>query len=112
MSILTLSTQFNGEKSMEQSLETRLVAQRYTKVEEIDFDETFAPIAHLESVYILLAIACHLNFKLYQMDMKSATLNRILREKVYVEQPKIFTNNLFPNMYRLKKAFYSLKQTL
>jgi hypothetical protein len=45
------------------------------------------------------------------MDMKSESLNRILREKVYVEQPKYFTNHLFPNVYRLNKALYSLKQT-
>ena len=44
-----------------------LVAQGYTQVEGIDFDETFAPVARLESIRILLAISSHLNFKLYQM---------------------------------------------
>ena len=44
-------------------------------MEGIDFDETFAPVARLESIRILLAIASHLNFKLYQMDVKSAFLN-------------------------------------
>ena len=69
---------------------SRLVAQGYTQVEEIDFDETFAlvarlesirillAIARLESIRILLAIASHLNFKLYQMDVKSAFLNEML----------------------------------
>jgi hypothetical protein len=66
----------------------RLVAQGYTKIEGIDFDETFAPVAHLESIIILLSISCHLGFKLYQMDVKSAFLNGILQEEVYVEQPK------------------------
>ena len=54
---------------------SRLVAQGYAQVEGIDFDETFAPVARLESIRILLAIASHLNFKLYQMDVKSAFLN-------------------------------------
>ena len=69
---------------------SRLVAQGYTQVERIDFDETFTPVARLESIKILLAIASHLNFKLYQMDVKSAFLNGILQEEVYVEQPKGF----------------------
>ena len=64
---------------------SRLVAQGYTQVEKIDFDETFALVARLESSWILLAIASHLNFKLYQMDVKSAFLNRMLQEEVYVE---------------------------
>ena len=80
-------------------------------MEGIDFDETFAPIARLESIRILLAIASHLNFKLYQMDVKSAFLNRMLQEEVYVEQPKGFVDPHRPDdVYRLKRALYGLKQ--
>ena len=50
----------------------RLVAQGYTQVEGIDFDETFAPVARLESVRLLLAFACRAGSKLFQMDVKSA----------------------------------------
>ena len=57
---------------------SRLVAQGYTQVEGIDFYETFAPVARLKSIRILLAIASHLNLKLYQMDVKSAFLNGML----------------------------------
>ncbi|VVA38040.1 Hypothetical predicted protein, partial [Prunus dulcis] len=89
----------------------RLVAQGYTQMEGIDFDETFAPVARLESVRLLLAIACHLKFKLYQMDVKTAFLNGILNEEVYVEQPKSFEDPHHPNdVFRLKKALYGLKQ--
>jgi hypothetical protein len=56
-----------------------LVALGYTQIEGVDFDETFAPIARLESIRILLSIACHLGFKLYQMDVKSSFLNGILK---------------------------------
>jgi hypothetical protein len=66
----------------------RLVAQGYTQIKGVEFDETFAPVARLESIRILLSIACHLGFKLYQMDVKSAILNGVLQEEVYVEQPK------------------------
>ena len=83
----------------------RLVAQGYTQVEGIDFDETFAPVARLKSIRILLAITCHLNFKLYQMDVKSAFLNGILQEEVYVEQPNGFVDPHRPDdVYKLKRA--------
>ncbi|RVW15001.1 Copia protein [Vitis vinifera] len=68
----------------------RLVAQGFKQIEGIDFDETFAPVARLESIRILLAVACVWKFKLFQMDVKSAFLNGILNEEVYVEQPKGF----------------------
>ena len=90
---------------------SRLVAQGYTQVEGIDFNETFAPVARLESIRILLAIASHLNFKLYQMDVKSAFLNGILQEEVYVEQPKGFVDpHRSDDVYKLKRALYGLKQ--
>ncbi|CAA7058105.1 unnamed protein product [Microthlaspi erraticum] len=63
---------------------SRLVAQGYSQVEGVDFDETFAPVARLESIRLFLGMACILNFKVYQMDVKSAFLNGILQEEVYV----------------------------
>ena len=90
---------------------SRLVAQGYTQVEGVDFDETFASVARLESIRIILAIASHLNFKLYQMDVKSAFLNGMLQEEVYMEQPKGFIDPHRPDdMYKLKRALYGLKQ--
>ncbi|KAK2372230.1 putative mitochondrial protein [Trifolium repens] len=89
----------------------RLVAQGYTQIEGLDFDETFAPVARLESIRLLLGVACILKFKLYQMDVKSAFLNGYLQEEVYVEQPKGFVDPEYPNyVYKLKKALYGLKQ--
>ena len=76
----------------------RLVAQGYTQVEGIDFDETFAPVARLESIRLLLAVACCLKVKLYQMDVKSAFLNGFLSEEVYVEQPAGFQDPHKPIM--------------
>jgi hypothetical protein len=65
----------------------RLVANGYTQVEGLDFGETYAPMARLEAIRILLAFATHHNFKLHQMDVKSAFLNGPISEEVYVEQP-------------------------
>jgi hypothetical protein len=52
-----------------------LVAQGFNQVEGLDFGETFAPVAHLEAIRILLAFAASKGFKLHQMDVKSAFLN-------------------------------------
>ena len=62
----------------------RLVAQGYSQMEGVDYDETFALVARMESIKILLALACQLKFKLYQMDVKTAFLNGLLKEDVYV----------------------------
>ncbi|KAG5555080.1 hypothetical protein RHGRI_012571 [Rhododendron griersonianum] len=89
----------------------RLVAQGYTQVEGIDFDETFAPVARLESIRIMLAVACFLGFKLFQMDVNSAFLNGIIKEEVYVLQPKGFEDpHKLEHVYRLNKALNGLKQ--
>nr|GEX59598.1 copia protein [Tanacetum cinerariifolium] len=65
----------------------RLVAQGYNQQEGINYDETYASVARLESIRILLAIVCANDFKLYQMDVKSAFLNGFINEDVYVTQP-------------------------
>jgi hypothetical protein len=69
---------------------SRLVAQGYTHVEGLDFDKTFAPIARLEAIRILLAYAGSRNIKLYQMDVKSAFLNGKISELLYVDQHSCF----------------------
>ena len=89
----------------------RLVAKGYCQQEGIDFDETFAPAARLEAIRIFLAYAAHTNFKVYQMDVKSAFLNGDLEEEVYVSQPPGFEDPNFPeHVYYLLKALYGLKQ--
>jgi hypothetical protein len=89
----------------------RLVAKGYSQVEGLDFYETYAPVARLESIRILLAYATYNGFKLYQMDVKSAFLNGPIKEEVYVEQPPGFEDSEYPNhVYNLSKAFYGLKQ--
>jgi hypothetical protein len=89
----------------------QLVAKGYSQVEGLDFDETYAPVARLESIRILLAYVTYHGFKIYQMDMKSAFLNGPIKEEVYVEQPPGFEDIDYPNhVYKLSKALYGLKQ--
>jgi hypothetical protein len=61
------------------------VAKGYSQVEGLEFDETFVAVARLESIRILLAYVTHHDFKLYQMNIKSAFLNGPIKEEVYVE---------------------------
>ncbi|GJZ82928.1 retrovirus-related pol polyprotein from transposon TNT 1-94 [Tanacetum coccineum] len=89
----------------------RLVAQEYNQQEGIDYDETYASVARLESIRILLAYACSLDFKLFQIDVKSAFLNGFINEEVYVAQPLGFIDFEKPNhVYKIKEALYGLKQ--
>nr|GFB64148.1 retrovirus-related Pol polyprotein from transposon TNT 1-94 [Tanacetum cinerariifolium] len=77
----------------------------------IDYDETFAPIDRIEAIRLFLAYAAHKDFTVYQMDVKTAFLNGILKEEVYVGQPQGFVNKQYPNhVYALDKALYGLKQ--
>ena len=89
----------------------RLVAQGFGQIEGMDYEDTFAPVARLEAIRLLLAYASFHNFKLYQMDVKSAFLNGPLKEVAYVAQPPGFEDSRRPNhVYLLHKALYGLKQ--
>jgi hypothetical protein len=89
----------------------RLVAKGFSQVEGFDFGETFAPVAILEAICILLAYASHHEMKLYQMDVKITFLNGFINELVYVDQPLGFEDPRYLNhVYRLSKALYGLKQ--
>src|SRR3954469_11987797 len=77
----------------------------------MDYGETYALVARLESICILVAYANHHDITLYQMDIKSAFLNGKIEEEVYVKQPPGFVNPKRPNhVYTLHKALYGLKQ--
>ncbi|GKC77514.1 retrovirus-related pol polyprotein from transposon TNT 1-94 [Tanacetum coccineum] len=89
----------------------RLVTQGYSQEEGIDYDETFAPVARMEAIRIFLAFSTYMNFKVYQMDVKSAFLNGKLKEEVYVKQPPDFESSEFHDyVCKLDKALYGLKQ--
>nr|GEZ88983.1 copia protein [Tanacetum cinerariifolium] len=89
----------------------RLVAKGYQQEEGIDFEESFAPVACINTIHIFIANAAIKNMTIYQMDVKTAFLNDELKEEVYVSKPKGFVDLDHPiHVYRLKKALYGLKQ--
>ncbi|GJX56052.1 retrovirus-related pol polyprotein from transposon TNT 1-94 [Tanacetum coccineum] len=87
-----------------------LVAKGYHQEEGIDIEESFAPLAWIEAIKIFIANAAYKNMTIYQMDVKTAFLNGVLREEVYVSQSEGFVHQDHPNyVYRLKKVLYGLK---
>ncbi|CAM8944664.1 unnamed protein product [Rhodiola kirilowii] len=89
----------------------RLVVKGYNQQEGIDYDETFAPVARLEAIRLLIAYSTYHGFTLQQMDVKMAFLNGVLKEEVYVSQTPGFEDKDHPNhVYVLDKALYGLKQ--
>ena len=89
----------------------RLVCKGYAQVEGVEFEETFALVARMESIRMILAYASSKNIKVYQMDVKSAFLNGDLEEEVCVEQPEGFLLSENEDyVFKLKKALYGLKQ--
>jgi hypothetical protein len=99
-----------GEKGEVVRNNSRLVARGFNQKEGIYYEETFALVARLEAIRILLAFSVAKGFKLHQMDVKSAFLNGVLEEEVYVRQPPGFESEKYPHqVYKLRKALYGLK---
>ncbi|GJX56814.1 retrovirus-related pol polyprotein from transposon TNT 1-94 [Tanacetum coccineum] len=112
--IIKLKWLWKNKKDEDQTVirnKARLVAKGYAQEEGIDFEESFAPVARLEAVRIFVAHAAHNSFPIYQMDVKTAFLNGLPKEEVYVAQPEGSVNPDHPEkVYLLRKALYGLKQ--
>ena len=91
----------------------RLIAKGYVQRQGIDYDEVFAPVARLESIWLLLALAANKGWPINHMDVKSAFLNGELREEVYVAQaPGFVVAGKEHKVLRLIKVLYGLHQAL
>jgi hypothetical protein len=100
-----------NEKGQIEKHKERLVSKGFSQQPGIDYGETFAPVARLDTVRTLLDIAAHHKWQVYQMDVKSAFLNGFLEEEVYVNQPPGFEDLKHPKkIYWLKKSLYGIKQ--
>ena len=89
----------------------RLVVKGFAQVAGVDYGDTFAPVARHDTIRLLLAIAGQLGWKVYHLDVKSAFLNGILVEDIYVQQPEGFkVAGHEHKVYKLHKALYGLKQ--
>ena len=92
-----------------QKYKAHVVAQGFTQIEGVDYNETFAPVAKLSFLQAILAIAAEHDLEVHQMDVKSAYLNRELEEEIFMEPPPGF--NIPKGMVlQLIKAVYRTKQ--
>jgi hypothetical protein len=105
---------FKTKKNAEGEIEkhkARLVAKGYKQQYGVDYEDVFAPVARIETVRLVISLAAQKQWKIFQMDVKSAFLNGNLEEEVYVEQPAGFVvKGEEEKVCRLKKALYGLKQ--
>ncbi|KAI3813170.1 hypothetical protein L1987_17887 [Smallanthus sonchifolius] len=89
----------------------RLVAKGYVQRQGIDFEEVFAPVARIETVRLILAVAAYNEWEVHHLDVKSAFLHGDLMEEVYVSQPEGFVKTGSEGkVYKLSKALYGLRQ--
>jgi hypothetical protein len=89
----------------------RLVVKGYAQHQGIDYDEVFAPVARMETIRLVLAVAAQKGWQVHHMDVKTAFLNGDLQEEVYVEQPFGFIRlNQEHKVLRLSKALYGLHE--
>ncbi|KAE8668941.1 hypothetical protein F3Y22_tig00112281pilonHSYRG00221 [Hibiscus syriacus] len=89
----------------------RLVAKGYCQKAEIDYDEVFAPVARLETIKVIISLVAQNKWKIQQMDVKSAFLNGVLEEEVYIQQPSGYEVKVHEDkVLKLKKTLYGLKQ--
>ncbi|KAL0323577.1 UNVERIFIED_CONTAM: Retrovirus-related Pol polyprotein from transposon TNT 1-94 [Sesamum angustifolium] len=79
-----------ADRPKDKEHKARLVAKGYSQLPGIDYTETFAPVARLDTIRALIAIAANKKWKIYQMDVKFAFLNDYINEEIYVEQPQGF----------------------
>ena len=94
-----------------ETFKVRIVVKGYTQKEGIDYDETFSPVAMLKSIRILLSIAAHYDYEIWQTDVKTALLNGNLEEEIYMLQLEGFiAKNQEHMVCKLKRSIYGLKQ--
>ncbi|GKD27105.1 retrotransposon protein, putative, ty1-copia subclass [Tanacetum coccineum] len=91
----------------------RLVAKGYTQTYGVDYEETFSPVADIRAVRILIAIAAFYDYKIWQMDIKTAFLNGYLDENIYMVKPKGFVVlNILEKMDTSKRGYIPMQERL
>ena len=102
---------YKADRSIERC-RARLVAKGYTQTFAIDNQETYAPVAKMSSVCVLLSLVVIFYWPLQQLDMKNAFLNSELEEEVYINLPPVFEGTLGSDkVCKIKRSLYELKQS-
>ncbi|GJZ72806.1 retrovirus-related pol polyprotein from transposon TNT 1-94 [Tanacetum coccineum] len=100
-----------NEKGEVEKHKARLVAKGYAQQYGVDYTEVFAPVARLDTIRLILALAAHHGWDVFQLDVKSAFLQGELKEEVFVQQPPGYEKKGEEDkVYKLTKALYGLKQ--
>jgi hypothetical protein len=89
----------------------RLVAKGFSQVEGIDYNETFTPVAKMNSIRLVIALATSHKWEVHQIDVKYVFLHADLKEEIYMEQPHGYVHNDSSLVCHLKKSLYGLKQS-
>ena len=109
---VVFKTKYNADGTVAKQ-KARLVVKGYSQKKGIDYDEVFAPVAHHETIRTLLAVSAARKWFIHQMDVKTAFLNPILKEEIYMTVPEGM-NNKGENgellVCKLNKSLYGLKQ--
>ena len=92
-----------GANGKIETYKAHLVAKDYRQHYGIDYDEMFSPVVMLKFIRIMLAVAVHLDYEIWQMDVKTIFLNRELEEEVQMIQPEGFTSTDVPKVCKLKR---------
>ena len=89
----------------------RLVAKGYVQQHGVDYDEVFAPVARIETIRLIIALAAHEGWEIHHLDVKTTFLHGELKEEVYVVQPEgFYVAGKENKVYKLKTTLYGLKQ--
>ena len=101
----------HGADGSIEKYKARFVARGFSQKEGVDYDETFARVARQTSIKSIISIALAVGWTLHQMDVKTAFLNGIIKEEVYIEQPKGFVvHGKESHVCKMKNVLYGLKQ--
>ena len=91
---------------------TRLVAQGFSQIYGINYEETFAPMTKLNSIRMLLSLTINLDWELFQLDIKNAFLNGELEEEIYMKIPLgLEKGQKVGKVCKLYRSLYGLKQS-